>query len=155
MRFKERRLSERGSPAVLVSVESTEFTESIDEAECTGDDGTCKELRMCLFTTGLLLNDRRKSGCVASSEEHASVDKVWNAGEESERTRFEIGSGGLRRELLLLARLDFNLHASKGAHSDNGQPLLERKYLAEFVQQLRCAQSLFGILAKHSNRQQH
>jgi hypothetical protein len=51
---------------------SEESTESIDEVEWIGDDGTCKELRICLFINGLLLNERRISRCVGSREEKDS-----------------------------------------------------------------------------------
>ena len=53
-------------PVELFSQESIESTE---DAECIGDDGTFNELWICLFIIGLLLNERRRSGCDGSKEE--------------------------------------------------------------------------------------
>jgi hypothetical protein len=52
-----------------VGLFSEESTESIDDDEWTGDDGTCKEFRICLFINGLLLNERWRSGREGSKEE--------------------------------------------------------------------------------------
>lgn len=67
MIIKSKVIVERFKPEGAVSRESTE---SMDDAELTGDDGTCNDGRMCLLTIGLLLNDRRKSGCAGSKEKH-------------------------------------------------------------------------------------
>ena len=48
---------------------STESTESIDEAEWSGEDDSSSEFRKCLFIIGLLLNERRRFGCDGSANE--------------------------------------------------------------------------------------
>ncbi len=52
---------------------SEESTESIDDVEWIGDDGTCNEFWICLFISGLLLNERRRSGCEGSKEKNRLV----------------------------------------------------------------------------------
>ncbi len=47
---------------------SKESTESIDDVEWIGDNGTCNEFRRCLFISGLLLNERRRSGWEGSKD---------------------------------------------------------------------------------------